>query len=601
MAVKEIDGLLQVKDEKGDVNTIYPVTKAENVEGLYGEDGKIPADQLPEMDYLPLAGGTVTGDIIFRDTREGIGFANSVSPFNKHSPVQFIRDYVGNVMLLLATDPSLTVPSLRIGNFSGVTFSPETPVKGIADPTEDTGAANKRYVDVAVEEGMKDFVKYEVDVSSTPIWETYDYISISDVKPIAYVASDGKKNVVSIAVNGSGHDIHYSADCGETFLKKSDPWFATSKRTSGVAYVCGYFVVINGSTESNPEFLISKDGKTWEKKHLNWSLSDDDRLNANKRIIGEENWGFVYPYDEYSYYRTAVLITKSGNDLNFTEVPFSRNAGASYNDGYYVTWGMDSRYLKYSTGKPDSSLTSIELPTSLTSNDKIIHCVYCNGFIVLFYRGYFSGEKTTISLYSISEKKWYEKIYQSSDDTSCPDMAAVSDSKVLILRESDTNLIVDTETKVVTILQADCNADTTIANLYPDDSDIRSISMFGSRQGVYRSESLAEKKYKLTNLKNDYIGDGVKIETGSYIGTGTYGEGDKNIITLSFFPKLFIISGQGSSFFSSGAAYVPVSVTGYDSGGMNVNMSGNTVSWYASKEYYQLNEKDKKYNYVAFG
>jgi len=125
--------------------------------------------------------------------------------------------------------------------------------------------------------------------------------------------------------------------------------------------------------------------------------------------------------------------------------------------------------------------------------------------------------------------------------------------------------------------------------------------MFGSRQGVYRSESLAEKKYKLTNLKNDYIGDGVKIETGSYIGTGTYGEGDKNIITLSFFPKLFIISGQGSSFFSSGAAYVPVSVTGYDSGGMNVNMSGNTVSWYASKEYYQLNEKDKKYNYVAFG
>lgn len=34
MAVKEINGLVQYKDGNGDVNIIYPVTKAENVEGL---------------------------------------------------------------------------------------------------------------------------------------------------------------------------------------------------------------------------------------------------------------------------------------------------------------------------------------------------------------------------------------------------------------------------------------------------------------------------------------------------------------------------------------------------------------------------------------
>ena len=63
MAVKEINGLVQYKDGNGDINIIYPATKAENVDGLYGEDGKIPADQLPDMDYLPLAGGTMTGSI----------------------------------------------------------------------------------------------------------------------------------------------------------------------------------------------------------------------------------------------------------------------------------------------------------------------------------------------------------------------------------------------------------------------------------------------------------------------------------------------------------------------------------------------------------
>ena len=35
MTVKEIDGLLKVKDEKVDVNNIYHVKKAENVEVLY--------------------------------------------------------------------------------------------------------------------------------------------------------------------------------------------------------------------------------------------------------------------------------------------------------------------------------------------------------------------------------------------------------------------------------------------------------------------------------------------------------------------------------------------------------------------------------------
>ena len=63
MAIKEIDGLLQVKDKAGDVNIVYPVTKAENVDGLEGyvtldTNGKIPADKLPAT----FSGNAATAD-----------------------------------------------------------------------------------------------------------------------------------------------------------------------------------------------------------------------------------------------------------------------------------------------------------------------------------------------------------------------------------------------------------------------------------------------------------------------------------------------------------------------------------------------------------
>lgn len=79
MATKYVDGLVQVKDAAGDVNVIYPVTKAENVEGLLDESGKIPSSQLPDMDYLPLSGGTMTGDLIFS---EGKAIVLNYEPLN---------------------------------------------------------------------------------------------------------------------------------------------------------------------------------------------------------------------------------------------------------------------------------------------------------------------------------------------------------------------------------------------------------------------------------------------------------------------------------------------------------------------------------------
>lgn len=131
MTVKEIDGLLQVKDEKGDVNTIYPMTKAENVEGLYGEDGKIPADQLPEMDYLPISGGDLTGHLSLPEDYPIILGGGGGMLFGDSS---------GDITLESANKLVLIAGLLEIDvNLSQL--------KNVGEPTDKTDAATKGYVD----------------------------------------------------------------------------------------------------------------------------------------------------------------------------------------------------------------------------------------------------------------------------------------------------------------------------------------------------------------------------------------------------------------------------------------------------------------------
>ena len=69
MATKEVDGLLQVKDTAGNVNIIYPVTKAKNVEGLsegyaaLDSTGKIPASNLPATFVQQAHASTTNGSV----------------------------------------------------------------------------------------------------------------------------------------------------------------------------------------------------------------------------------------------------------------------------------------------------------------------------------------------------------------------------------------------------------------------------------------------------------------------------------------------------------------------------------------------------------
>ena len=115
----------------------------------------------------------------------------------------------------------------------------------------------------------------------------------------------------------------------------------------------------------------------------------------------------------------------------------------------------------------------------------------------------------------------------------------------------------------------------------------------------------------LISIPADQIKDGVKITTGSYIGTGTYGASNPNSLTFAFEPKvLFIapITNQSGplnyqSVFWKGMTSFPTYIGSADTGMSVVVSWGTTVSWYTNGSYAnrQLNDSGTSYAYIAIG
>ena len=113
----------------------------------------------------------------------------------------------------------------------------------------------------------------------------------------------------------------------------------------------------------------------------------------------------------------------------------------------------------------------------------------------------------------------------------------------------------------------------------------------------------------------------VKIETGSYVGTGTVGSSNPNTLTFSFAPKLVVISGTAANQFTDSLALISgntkTGAMGYNNlssgsgvfaGGIRVSWNKNSVSWYVDDitssnfmEDIQKNIEGQEYYYVAIG
>lgn len=108
------------------------------------------------------------------------------------------------------------------------------------------------------------------------------------------------------------------------------------------------------------------------------------------------------------------------------------------------------------------------------------------------------------------------------------------------------------------------------------------------------------------------LGDKTSIETGSYVGTGTYGSGNPNTLTFGFEPKFVHIqsysidnddgTGYGFAFFLSGTRGFTIGPSSSnDLYPLNAKFNKNILSWYQNNEYAQLNEKKVKYFFAALG
>ena len=113
----------------------------------------------------------------------------------------------------------------------------------------------------------------------------------------------------------------------------------------------------------------------------------------------------------------------------------------------------------------------------------------------------------------------------------------------------------------------------------------------------------------LISIPADQIKDGVKIATGSYTGTGTYGPSNPNSLTFEFVPKLVIVSTDSSlhPYNSPGSwawsfIYSYGAITTYVTSSMvYFALEDKTLKWYSESVNAQLNGSGTVYFFVAIG
>lgn len=102
-----------------------------------------------------------------------------------------------------------------------------------------------------------------------------------------------------------------------------------------------------------------------------------------------------------------------------------------------------------------------------------------------------------------------------------------------------------------------------------------------------------------------------RIETGSYVGTGKYGQANPNTLTFGFKPKMVFMTDGANSFDDRYTLFFPwlESITALNINRPNQNkyalrttISGNTIIWFnGTSADFQWNTANHKYCYLVIG
>ena len=116
-------------------------------------------------------------------------------------------------------------------------------------------------------------------------------------------------------------------------------------------------------------------------------------------------------------------------------------------------------------------------------------------------------------------------------------------------------------------------------------------------------------EYEYLGIPFDNAVTAPKIETGSYVGTGTYGGNHPNILTFGFKPKMVFMADGRDNFDDRYTMFFPwieslktinvfrASQNNYQ---LNATISGNTISWFETTNAgFQWNEANHKYCYFV--
>lgn len=158
--------------------------------------------------------------------------------------------------------------------------------------------------------------------------------------------------------------------------------------------------------------------------------------------------------------------------------------------------------------------------------------------------------------------------------------------------------------------------------LYPSGIDLPDQALALLSKAIVESQDGTE----LKNLMGDVIASlplsGAQIETGTYVGTGTYGINNPNSLTFSFVPKLLIITAGttnagpcyflgifpgfalNNNFLTRGYYYLE-GINWYSENHL-AKIQENTISWYINTDQTidpeeQFNYNGYTYHYIAIG